>query len=118
MGQAAKARLALAQRLAGAHALGDVARDAAVAAERAVLIEHRHAGDADVARLVAGVDAPQHHVVERLARLENGFVLLPGLADDLGRRQLPAPLADMGRRSDPAASFRCAPGGQEAHLYT
>ena len=66
------------------HAPGDILRGAAIPAEGALPVENRPAGNADVVRLAARAEAAQHQIQERLARLEDRPMLVPGLIQNLG----------------------------------
>ncbi|MCZ7563941.1 MAG: hypothetical protein M5U08_09155 [Burkholderiales bacterium] len=75
--------LRVAQRLLRTQLRGDVAPDAAIAHERAGLVEHGLAAQARVAHATVGQRAPHVQVAERAPCLEVGAVRIPGAVQRL-----------------------------------
>src|SRR6185436_2221976 len=115
-GQRARRLVLEAQRVLGGDAGRHVLGDPAIAGERPDGVEHRPAGDADVAHLAVLGLAAQQQVVERLARVEHAPMRVPRRADDLGARQLPAAQADVGLRRNAAARVARPGGADEPHF--
>src|SRR6267378_2258523 len=93
--QHAVAHLAFFERLLAARALGDVASDAVVALEPALLVEDRLSAHAEIAQLSRPVVTQEHELGKRLVALEPAAVLLPGLFRQRRKtRDLPPRLAD------------------------
>jgi hypothetical protein len=115
-GEAAEARFAFAQRHLGGDPRGDVFRDTSVPGEGPARVENRPAVHADVGQLAIRRAATQQQVVERLARFQQAAMLVPGLADDFGARQLPSAKADVRLRRDPGAGVALPAGADETQL--
>src|SRR5262249_33922821 len=75
-------------------ALADVAPDALIAAENALLVEDRRAADDDILPAIAADHAGVLEVPERLARGEHRLVLRPAGGQRRDAQELPAFLAD------------------------
>ena len=114
--EAPEARFAFPQRELGSDTHRDVLRHAVIAGERAARVEDRTAVHAHVGHVAVRRPAAQQQVVERLARVEQFAVLVPGLPDDLGARQLPAAKTDVRFRRDPGARAALPAGADEPQL--
>jgi hypothetical protein len=116
LGRGVERRAEAAQLLLGAPPRADVAAGAAIAAERAGLVEHGLTAHAHIEPVAAGQAHGVLEIPERFAPLERRAVRVPfgGCRVDAG--DLPAPLAEQGARVDTDAREDARRGPGEAQL--